>query len=165
MDLNKWQCDCSIETGGNAMALSCTGNKLSEPIGQMIESFHYFHASKSLQNYSLRYLEASDNRLARIPAEILLFEDVENLDFTSNSIHQVKFPILTVLNRLDVLILANNHIHSLIKGAFRFTAPLKLLNLRDNELSYIEPGSIQSVIDKNCINMHLNLIEFPISLQ
>lgn len=145
IDSNNWQCECKIESGGNkGMALYCGGNRLAVKMDDMLENFD-LQSKNSLKDYSLRYLEIPDNRLTRIPLNILLFEDLEHLDLTSNKLEKMQFSFLPDLKRLDVLILANNRLHSLIKGAFKFTAPLKLLNLRDNELSLIDPGSIQGM--------------------
>jgi hypothetical protein len=144
LDSNNWQCECKTESGDGkkGMALYCGGNRLTVKMDDMLLEFF---SQKNLKDYSLRYLAMPDNSLTRVPMHVLLFEELEQLDLTSNKLEKIKFSFLSVLKRLDSLILANNRLHSLIKGAFHFTAPLKLLNLRDNELSLIEPGAIQGI--------------------
>ena len=145
IDSNNWECECKIESGGNqGMALYCGGSRLIVDIDEMLEEFSN-QSQKDLTDYSLRYLEIPDNRLTKIPLNVLLFKELEHLDLTNNKLEEIKFSYLPDLLRLDVVILANNRLHSLRKGAFKLKAPLKLLNLRDNQLSLIEPGAIQGM--------------------
>lgn len=88
------------------------------------------------------------------------FENLKSLTLSSNNVSFVDKDLLADLINLRVLNLRDNNLH-LVKGFFNHTPRLESLELGDNALQSIEPGTFDNLKNLTYLNLWKNhLIEF-----
>ena len=110
-------CSCfSDDDNENGALLDCSNQNLTDAAASEILT-NYFRST--LKANALTYLKLNGNQLTRIPDEVKLFRQLRDVSFYLN-------PIKTI--------------HS---GAFKFAAPVGLLQLDNMKVESIEPGAFQ----------------------
>lgn len=94
---------------------------------------------------TLRYLQAFNNRISKIPEQLFRFtRNIEEIDFYNNQIKHIGITHFQGLKRLKTLILSSNHINLFPADTLTDTGVL-ILELQTNDISYLD---IETIVDK-----------------
>lgn len=93
---------------------------------------------------NLTALHHKNGYLSRIPVNICNFTNIVKMNLERNRIYMLEADDISCLQNLDTLILSYNRIRIIANKTFKLNGMLRYIDLSNNEILWIEPGTLAS---------------------
>ncbi|XP_011304385.1 slit homolog 1 protein [Fopius arisanus] len=107
-------------------------------------------------NPEIHHLDLSNNHIASLQHEVSLYNNLENLDLSSNIIHTLGYENFEWLENLITLNISNNAVRNITKKSLKGLISLRNLDLSNNNITDIEAQSFHTTNKLECLNLSGN---------